>query len=112
MSFTPSFLERDPILFPDEPEKFKPERWLGPDGAKMKRDSITFGTGTRTCLGQFLARQVLRKTLACIVYNFDISAWDGEKDAAEGYRYLVTYPRCEQDGTFLCRIESRFRAIC
>ncbi|KAK3356661.1 hypothetical protein B0T25DRAFT_537146, partial [Lasiosphaeria hispida] len=47
-----------------------------PEAQKTRTSSATFGTGSRTCLGQFIARHVLRKTLASLVSNFDISLWD------------------------------------
>jgi len=53
MSFTLRLLERDPVIYP-EPESFKPERWFGhtPEAQKNRSRSVTFGTGSRTCLGQ------------------------------------------------------------
>jgi cytochrome P450 len=53
MSFTLRLLERDPQMYP-EPESFNPERWLGqgPEARENKSRSVTFGTGSRTCLGQ------------------------------------------------------------
>ncbi|OTB01337.1 hypothetical protein M426DRAFT_14643 [Hypoxylon sp. CI-4A] len=94
LSFTLYLLGRDPVLYPN-PEAFKPERWLGqgPEARKLRNNSVTFGAGTRTCLGQMLARQILRKTLVSIVHNFDISIWDEEGDKREGYKYLATYPK-------------------
>ena len=53
MSFTLRLLERDPQIYP-EPESFVPERWMGqsPEAQKNRMRSPTFGTGSRTCLGQ------------------------------------------------------------
>ncbi|OHE94989.1 cytochrome P450 [Colletotrichum orchidophilum] len=53
VSFTLYLLERDATLFPD-PNTFKPERWLNSnqDSKTTKSHSVSFGTGTRTCLGQ------------------------------------------------------------
>ncbi|KAI9147461.1 Cytochrome P480 monooxygenase [Paramyrothecium foliicola] len=108
MSFTLKLLEHDPSIH-HEPSKFKPERWLGTGDVEQK-PSITFGTGTRTCLGQFLARHVLRKTLAGLVYNFDLSFVNREKDRREGYRYLNTYPKRGREGHLMLRLRPRFRA--
>ncbi|KAI0839263.1 cytochrome P450 [Hypoxylon sp. FL0890] len=112
LSFTLHLLERDPILYPD-PETFKPERWLGfgPEARKLRNNSVTFGTGTRTCLGQFIARHVLRKTLVSIVYNFNISLWDEERDEREGYRYLDTYPKKGHEGYFRVKLTPRFSTV-
>ncbi|KAK7963570.1 hypothetical protein PG996_008736 [Apiospora saccharicola] len=53
ISFTPRMLENDPALF-ENPDAFMPERWLGNSqrAQTLKRNSVSFGTGDRTCLGQ------------------------------------------------------------
>lgn len=41
-------------LFPD-PDEFKPERWLLPDGQpdlKLQKFLLSFGKGSRACLGE------------------------------------------------------------
>jgi len=52
ISFTPRMLENDPALF-ENPDAFMPERWLGNSqrAQTLKRNSVSFGTGERTCLG-------------------------------------------------------------
>jgi cytochrome P450 len=111
LSFTLKLLEHDPTLYP-EPQRFKPERWLDdPSEAELaKKSSVTFGTGTRTCLGQLLARQVLRKTVAALIYNFDMSFVDAEKDRLEGYKYLNTYPKKGHEGSLMIHFAPRFRS--
>ncbi|KAK1982379.1 cytochrome P450 [Colletotrichum cereale] len=109
MSFTLNLLEHDPELFP-EPDAFKPDRWLGynQDTRAAKGHSVTFGTGTRTCLGQHIAHRVLRKTVALLVYNFNISLWDERLDKTEGYRYLNTYPKKGHEGYMRVQLTPRF----
>jgi hypothetical protein len=55
-----------------------------------------------------IARHVLRKTMAALVYNFNISIWNGEKDRVEGYPYLATYPKKGHEGYLRVRLEPRF----
>lgn len=55
-----------------------------------------------------IGRVVLRKTIACLVYNFDISLWDEGKDKEEGYRYLDTYPKKGHEGYMRTRVAPRF----
>ena len=86
-----------------------PERWLGTNSESMKRSSVTFGTGTRTCLGQLIAHQVLRKTIAALVYNFDMDFADEESDKAEGYKYLNTYPKKGSEGYLRISFKPRFQ---
>ncbi|XP_072016390.1 cytochrome P450 2D1-like [Amphiura filiformis] len=50
---------RDPSIF-DEPDVFKPERFLDGDGRVKKiPEQIVFGAGKRVCLGEQLARMEL-----------------------------------------------------
>ena len=65
-------------------------------------------TGADVC--NSIARQVLRKTLAALIYNFDLSLWDEEKDRTEGYRYLNTYPRKGAEGFLNLRLSPRFKS--
>lgn len=67
-------VHRDPQIFPD-PLVFKPERWLESteeELVRMKQNILTFGLGSRSCIGQRLAMMVIRVTIASIVRNFDI----------------------------------------
>ncbi|KAK8034114.1 hypothetical protein PG993_009109 [Apiospora rasikravindrae] len=109
ISFTPRMLEHDATLF-EEPDSFIPERWLGNNRETqiLRKNSVTWGTGTRTCLGQYLSRHVLKKALVCIVYGFDMSLFDAERDVEEGFRYLNTYPKKGKAGYMRVRVASRF----
>ncbi|KAF4484538.1 Cytochrome P450 monooxygenase SAT11 [Colletotrichum fructicola Nara gc5] len=109
MSFTLRLLEHDPELYP-EPNTFDPDRWLGidEDTKEARSRAVTFGTGTRTCLGQHIAHRVLRKTIACILYNFNVSLWDQKLDMTTGYRYLDTYPKKGHEGYMKVRLSPRF----
>ncbi|KAK1467550.1 cytochrome P450 [Colletotrichum cuscutae] len=115
MSFTLHLLERDATLFPD-PNTFKPERWLGfnQESKTTKGHSVSFGTGTRTCLGQHftsIAHRVLRKTVAFLIYNFNISLWDEKMDRVDGFRYLNTYPKKGHEGYMKVQMTPRFGSI-
>ncbi|KAK1844942.1 cytochrome p450 [Colletotrichum chrysophilum] len=109
MSFTLRLLEHDPELYL-EPNTFDPQRWLGidEDTKEARSRAVTFGTGTRTCLGQHIAQRVLRKTIACILYNFNVSLWDQKLDMTTGYRYLDTYPKKGHEGYMKVRLSPRF----
>ena len=63
----------DPEVFP-EPEKFRPERFLGQDGKTViKIDSlIPFSVGRRACLGETFARDQLFLFITSLVQNFSI----------------------------------------
>ncbi|KAK3366260.1 cytochrome P450 [Lasiosphaeria ovina] len=95
MSFTLHMLEHDLLLYP-EPNSFKPDRWLSTDA-------------------QSIARQVLRKTLAGLVYNFNFSLCEeGEGESKKGgseFPYLTTYPRKGYEGFMHVRLTPRFQSI-
>jgi cytochrome P450 len=102
-------LEHDPSLYRD-PQVFNPERWLGDsdDACMARRSSVTFGTGSRTCLGQHLARHVLRKTTAALVYNFDMSFSSKIPDAIQGAKEFHSFPKKGSEGYLWLRLTPRF----
>ena len=60
--------------------RFRPERWMLHNASKvaaMERASLGFGNGKRKCRGQYLAEMVIKKVVAIILLNFDVSpaAW-------------------------------------
>lgn len=64
----------------DEPNEFKPERFLSSKGNVVKpAHFIPFSTGKRTCIGQKLVRCYSFVILATLLQNFDISTCDDLK---------------------------------
>ncbi|KIY47760.1 cytochrome P450 [Fistulina hepatica ATCC 64428] len=69
-------MHRDAGLFP-APDDFVPSRWLTapPEKtARMTRQLMPFGMGSRACAGQNMAQMVMRITVAVLVRSFHISA--------------------------------------
>ncbi|KAJ1325264.1 benzoate 4-monooxygenase [Microdochium nivale] len=60
---------------PDARE-FNPDRWLGPDAAKLERYYMPFGLGYASCPGHNLAKIQLSKISATIVRDYDIEQVD------------------------------------
>jgi len=58
-----------------DPNIFRPERFLSPNGTKvLKPEEFTpFGTGKRQCLGELLARHTLFLFLTNIFHRFNVS---------------------------------------
>jgi cytochrome P450 len=61
----------------DEPERFKPERWLA-DGAhsasSANRVAMPFGAGPRVCPGRHLAMLEIKMALAVLIGRFEIES--------------------------------------
>ncbi|CAI7596073.1 unnamed protein product [Penicillium glandicola] len=73
-------LHRNEDIYPDA-EKWIPERWLSAEGdrfegGEQERWFWAFGTGSRRCLGQNLAFEMLRYCVAAIFTNFETTISD------------------------------------
>ncbi|XP_036590968.1 steroid 17-alpha-hydroxylase/17,20 lyase [Trichosurus vulpecula] len=86
-------IHHDPTEW-DEPEKFKPERFLDKNKEQLIMPTSSyfpFGCGPRVCIGEFLARAELFLFLAWILQRFDLEVPDdGELPSLEG-EYGVVY---------------------
>jgi len=59
----------------DEPDRFKPERWLAEGGhsaSSASRVAMPFGAGPRVCPGRHLAMLEIKMALAVLLGRFDI----------------------------------------
>lgn len=72
---------RDEREFKENPDEFKPERFLlSPsslpdveiDRERMRKVEWVFGFGKRTCVGKWMALNVLKYTICCVLTLFDI----------------------------------------
>ena len=63
------FVEHNPVIFPN-PDSFLPDRWLKGDCRALERYLVTFGRGTRMCVGINLAYAELYLVLATIIRRF------------------------------------------
>ncbi|KAH8893094.1 cytochrome P450 [Thozetella sp. PMI_491] len=72
ISETPYFILTDPAVFP-EPDMFKPERWIEAEkqGNRLDRYLVSFGKGTRQCLGINLAYAELYLATYMVATKFD-----------------------------------------
>lgn len=67
----------DPARF-EEPEAFRPERWLHPEGEgsgrmfAAKRVVMPFGGGPRLCPGRYLALAEIKMVIGMLLANFDV----------------------------------------
>jgi hypothetical protein len=81
---SPYVINRNEITFPD-PDIWKPERWMKSDNSDLKVEGggdrkwlLTFGTGSRMCLGNHFSTLVLKVILAAVYLSFETSIVDDE----------------------------------
>ncbi|KAH8345170.1 hypothetical protein KR059_007301, partial [Drosophila kikkawai] len=73
-------IHMDPKVFP-QPEEFRPERFLGPDGGYVApAQFIPFQVGKRMCPGDELARMVLTLFAGRILRRFHLEVAPGSRD--------------------------------
>ncbi|KAH8749226.1 cytochrome protein [Diaporthe sp. PMI_573] len=79
-------VSHDESIFPDS-FSYKPERWLGnpraPDGRQLSRYLVTFGRGTRSCVGLQLAWAELYVGLASLFRRFELEIYETNKSDVE-----------------------------
>lgn len=76
-----------------DPDKFAPERWLGdPRYESDKRDVLQpFAVGPRDCLGKNLAYAETRLVIARLLWSFDFSVPDEQRDLREWFECQKTF---------------------
>ena len=98
MSTTTLSAHTAPSVFPD-PFVFHPERWLGDEGRKRREYQMSFGKGSRKCLGIELARAEMYLVTAALVQGFDMALWNTKaSDVAFVHDYHVSMPSMEFKG--------------
>ena len=68
------FIHHDPSIWGD-PENFRPERFLSPDGDRVVKNEnlMPFSTGKRVCIGEQIAKDTFFLFLTGIMQRFVIS---------------------------------------
>ncbi|KAL4892892.1 cytochrome P450 [Aspergillus ambiguus] len=72
-------LHRDESIFGPEPDKFLPERWLQDDAqklARMEQNFLSFGAGSRTCIGKNISLLEMSKVIPQLYRKFEIRLAD------------------------------------
>lgn len=82
-------VSHDEDIFPDS-ESFKPERWLASGPSNLDRFMVSFGRGTRSCLGITLAWTELYLTLGMLFrrYRFELIEPD-VRDVQCGHDFFI-----------------------
>ncbi|XP_030835877.1 cytochrome P450 2U1 [Strongylocentrotus purpuratus] len=92
-------ISRDPKLW-DDPEVFRPERFLNEEGKCVKPDELTpFSIGKRVCIGESLAKMELSLLFTHLLHRFTFTLPDGVpsysmKDSLGAVNTPVSYQLC------------------
>lgn len=63
-------------MFGSDASEYNPERWIDVDEQKrrdMERSAMGFSWGRRVCMGQHLARILMKKMIASFITAFEVS---------------------------------------
>ncbi|KAK0466882.1 cytochrome P450 monooxygenase [Desarmillaria tabescens] len=80
-------IHRDPAVFGDDVEEFRPERWFERNSASMSKAFAPFSLGPRACIGRNLANLELQIIIASIFrrFNFVLENPDEKLQVYEGF---------------------------
>ena len=66
-------LHRNPLVFGEDADQFRPERWLNEETrSKMQRYSMTFSMGARVCIGKNITYMEQMMLVAAMVRRYDM----------------------------------------
>ncbi|GAM33997.1 hypothetical protein TCE0_013f01297 [Talaromyces pinophilus] len=94
------FVHMDPTVFP-EPADFKPERWIEAkqNNTRLDRYMVSFGRGSRQCVGINLAYAELFLTLGTVLSRFDMKIYKTTtEDVRVARDYFVGVPEPGSQG--------------
>ncbi|KAF9891574.1 hypothetical protein FE257_003585 [Aspergillus nanangensis] len=77
----PAVIHHDQSIFGEDASQFRPERWTDADPATVKimdKHLMTFGYGSRTCIGKNISIMEMGKLIPQILRHFDIE-WASDK---------------------------------
>jgi cytochrome P450 len=94
IAMTPHLTLIDEDIFP-EPSKFKPERWLdqmseGRTTSRLDKYTVSFGKGSRNCIGIHLAWAQMYMCIAAIVQRYNLEMFETDDSDATATRDLFT----------------------
>lgn len=97
-------MNRSRLIWGDDAEAFKPERWLDQEGALLSKTAFeypVFNGGPRTCLGKKMAESVAVQVIATMVLKFDFELLDDKERVSKN---SLTLP---MEGGLPCRVKER-----
>lgn len=62
----------DTSVFGADADQYRPGRWLEPNAAVMDKHLLTFGAGTRTCVGKNISLAEVHKLVPDVLRHFEL----------------------------------------
>lgn len=101
VSMSSIFMHDDQSIFP-EPQKFDPQRWLGPEKDIRQKYLFNFGRGARQCVGMNLAEAEMHMTLAAVFRKLgrrmELYDTERQRDVDVRHDFFVTNPSLDSRG--------------
>ncbi|OJJ66033.1 hypothetical protein ASPBRDRAFT_79448 [Aspergillus brasiliensis CBS 101740] len=104
VSVNAAVIHHDTSIFGEDAALFRPERWTESDEERvnfMDRHLMTFGYGSRTCIGKNISIMEMGKLIPQLIRDFEIE-WASERPEWN----VKTFWFAKQHG-LLCRLRSR-----
>lgn len=76
----PWVIHRNKVVFGDDVESFRPERWLQDDNGDMHRFFFAFGSGARTCIGRNISWMEMSKLVPTLFMHYNLELSDPENE--------------------------------
>lgn len=98
---------RDRSTFGNDADEWRPERWLSNkerESKRIERRLLTFGAGTRACIGKHISFLEIYKVVPTLLRRFEIQLVHPERDWHVENRWFVTQTKFS---VYLCRREPK-----
>ncbi|KAF2131728.1 pisatin demethylase [Dothidotthia symphoricarpi CBS 119687] len=106
VGINPWVIHRNTSIFGPDASQFRPQRWLTKDPqerAHLEKNFLSFGTGSRTCLGKNISMMEMSKVIPQIVRKFDFELLEDSK-TGEGYTWHTEWFTPQ---SFKCSVQAR-----
>ncbi|CAJ2506368.1 Uu.00g004980.m01.CDS01 [Anthostomella pinea] len=80
----------NPAYF-ENPDEFRPERWIDPNCKDVKEASQPFSLGFRACIGRSFAYMQMSLALSKILYTYDMELLDRDIDWATESKHFIMW---------------------
>ncbi|KAJ5697351.1 hypothetical protein N7488_011035 [Penicillium malachiteum] len=104
VGMNPAVINHDKSIFGEDAADFRPERWIESNEEQVKlmeRHLMTFGYGSRTCIGKNFSIMEMGKLVPQIIRKFEIE-WTSDQPEW----HVETFWFAKQHGV-ICRLRSR-----